>query len=254
MRRCRSRSTQVAYSSSRTRKATWCTPPAPWLRRRQARLDPDVQLRRGAALAHLVNVDRHVGRVRRGVAAHLAHRHHPVRKRSEGARSGTLMVIGPRPRIWNASGTGLRSQGWNGHRCRHRPPASGAGLPDPRSRAGAARPPPAPGRAARPPRRGARSSSPAPRWPATRRPVRTMEWVPRRSRPTGQSKNVRSVPGAARAVRIEQVVGARIVLVDGLLDQPQPEHARVEVEVAARRSGDRRSRDGCRGCIGRVLR
>ena len=35
--------------------------------------------------------------------------------------------------------------------------------------------------------------------PATRRPVRTMLLVPRRSRPTGQSKKVRSEPGEASA-------------------------------------------------------
>src|SRR3712207_9141126 len=35
--------------------------------------------------------------------------------------------------------------------------------------------------------------------------------------------------GAARAVGVEQVVGRDVVLVDGLLDQPHPEHARVEV-------------------------
>ena len=45
--------------------------------------------------------------------------------------------------------------------------------------------------------------------------------------------------GAALLVGVEQVVDGRIVLVDGLLDHPQPEHARVEVDVARRVAGDR---------------
>ena len=59
--------------------------------------------------------------------------------------------------------------------------------------------------------------------------------------------------GPARLVPIVEVVGARIVEVHGLLDQPQPEHAGVEVEVAARRSGDRRHMMDAVG-HGRVLR
>ena len=56
--------------------------------------------------------------------------------------------------------------------------------------------------------------------------------VPRRSRPTGQSKNVTSVPGLAIAIGVEQVVGRHVVLVHGLLDEPHAEHARVESVVA----------------------
>ena len=40
-------------------------------------------------------------------------------------------------------------------------------------------------------------------------------------------------------VGVEEVVGARIVLVDAPLDEPHAEHAGVEVEVLLRRSGDR---------------
>ena len=60
----------------------------------------------------------------------------------------------------------------------------------------------------------------------------------REVRPTG--KNVRSVPGLSFRVGIEQVIGAGIVLVDALLDEPHAEHAGVEVEVLLRRSGDGR--------------
>src|SRR5439155_6456268 len=42
----------------------------------------------------------------------------------------------------------------------------------------------------------------------------------------------------AALVRVEEVVHGRVVLVDGLLDQSQSEHARVEVEVARRVAGD----------------
>ena len=46
--------------------------------------------------------------------------------------------------------------------------------------------------------------------------------------------------GAARLVRVEQVVDAGIVLVDGLGDQPQAEDPRVEVDVPRCVAGDRR--------------
>ncbi len=53
-------------------------------------------------------------------------------------------------------------------------------------------------------------------------------------------------PGEERQIRartplrvgIEQVVRARVVLVDALLDQAHAEHAGVEVQVLLRRSGD----------------
>src|SRR2546422_3386729 len=41
-------------------------------------------------------------------------------------------------------------------------------------------------------------------------------------------------------VRIKQMVGAGIVLVDRLLDEPHAEDTRVEIEVFLRRSGNRR--------------
>ena len=44
----------------------------------------------------------------------------------------------------------------------------------------------------------------------------------------------------AFGVTVVEVIGARVVEVDGLLDEPEPQHARVEVHVAARVAGDRR--------------
>ena len=41
-------------------------------------------------------------------------------------------------------------------------------------------------------------------------------------------------PGLRVLVAIEEVIDGRVVLVDGLLDHPQPEHARVEVDVGLR--------------------
>ena len=46
--------------------------------------------------------------------------------------------------------------------------------------------------------------------------------------------------GAALLVGVEEVVDGRIVLVDRLLDQPEAEHARVEVHVPGRVAGDQR--------------
>src|ERR671923_174587 len=46
--------------------------------------------------------------------------------------------------------------------------------------------------------------------------------------------------GAPLLVGIEEVVDGRIVLVDRLLDEPEPEDARVEVDVPRGVAGDRR--------------
>ena len=62
--------------------------------------------------------------------------------------------------------------------------------------------------------------------------------VPRFSGAAGQSKKVMSVPGLASAVGVEQVIGADVVLVDGLLDQPQAERCGIELQVAGRVGGD----------------
>ncbi len=51
-----------------------------------------------------------------------------------------------------------------------------------------------------------------------------------------EERDVRA--GAARLVCVEQVVHRRVVLVDGLLDHPQAEHAGVEVDVARSVAGD----------------
>src|SRR5690606_7806044 len=44
--------------------------------------------------------------------------------------------------------------------------------------------------------------------------------------------------GRSQPVRIEQVVGACVVLVDGLLDEPKPERVGVEAPVAGRIGGN----------------
>ena len=46
--------------------------------------------------------------------------------------------------------------------------------------------------------------------------------------------------GMAFRVRVEKMVSAGIILVHTFLHQPHPEHARVEIEILLRRSGDRR--------------
>ena len=52
----------------------------------------------------------------------------------------------------------------------------------------------------------------------------------------GKERQIRA--GMSFGVRIEEVVGARVVLIDALLDQPHAEHAAVEVEILLRRPGD----------------
>src|SRR5207253_4355495 len=44
--------------------------------------------------------------------------------------------------------------------------------------------------------------------------------------------------GGAALVGVEEVVDGRVVLVDGLLDEPQAERARVELDVSGRVGGD----------------
>ena len=47
-------------------------------------------------------------------------------------------------------------------------------------------------------------------------------------------------PGASLLVGVEEVVDGRVVLVHGLLDEPQAEDADVEVDVSRRVAGDGR--------------
>ena len=54
-------------------------------------------------------------------------------------------------------------------------------------------------------------------------------------------KNVRSVPGMAFAVGVEQVVGARVVLVDAFLHQAHTEYTGVEIQILL--GGSRDGRD-----------
>ena len=68
--------------------------------RRQVRLDGDVKLGGRTALAHLVDMDARAGAVVGAVFADRAHVHDlRAGPRRSASRSGTLIVIGPRPRI-----------------------------------------------------------------------------------------------------------------------------------------------------------
>ena len=63
---------------------------------------------------------------------------------------------------------------------------------------------------------------------------------PRTSAPRARVLEERDVRARGAAlVGVEEVVDGRVVLVDGLLDQAQAEHAHVEVDVARRVAGDR---------------
>ena len=89
-------------------------------------------------------------------------------------------------------------------------------------------------------RRAARPRSRAP--PASRRARRSRCTIPApgAARDRARVLEEREVgAGAAVLVAVEQVVDARVVLVDRLGGQPQAEHARVEVDVARRVARDR---------------
>src|SRR5438445_434990 len=62
---------------------------------------------------------------------------------------------------------------------------------------------------------------------------------PRRPPGAGVLEEGQVGPGRALLVAVEQVIDRRIVLVDALLHQPQPEHADVELDIARRIAGDR---------------
>ena len=152
---------------------------------------------------------------------------------SVGARSGTLSVIGPRPRIWCSAGTGLFAHG-----CASPAPPSSTRLsrwPSGSSKSSVSRP----SRSAISPcftRCSARcafhqSSVFAP-GDAKRGAGDRMRAAPLRRRRPVEEGDVGA--GRREAVGVEQMIGADVVLVDGLLDQPHAEHALVEAAVAGR--------------------
>ena len=64
--------------------------------------------------------------------------------------------------------------------------------------------------------------------------------VARTARPHAWILEERQVePGAAVVIAVEEVVDGRVVLVDGLLDEPEPEQAGIEIEVRLGVAGDR---------------
>ena len=78
--------------------------------------------------------------------------------------------------------------------------------------------------------------------PSKRTRQRTRCTIPAPARPgvaSRNSKKVISEPGRAGVVAVVEVVDVGRVEVDGLLDHPQPEHARVPVDVAPGIAGDR---------------
>ena len=70
--------------------------------------------------------------------------------------------------------------------------------------------------------------------------MRVIARVPRRSGGIGQSKKVRSVPGRALRVGVEEVIGADVVLVHAPLDETHAQRLGIEVVVLANLRRDRR--------------
>ena len=156
-----------------------------------------------------------------------------------GSRSTTRAPC--RPRIWRSTGTGLASHG-----VKPRPTAGGVSTSATwrpcGSTSGSTR---SPNRVSIAPTRGAVAGQP--RAPPVqgvgghgerhlgREPVAVAR---RRHVRPGEERQVGA--GVPFGVRVEQVVGAGIVLVDAPLDQAHAEDAGVEVEVLLRRSRDRR--------------
>ena len=136
------------------------------------------------------------------------------------------MVIGPRPRIWCSAGTGLRSQGAPRPRRRRRPAeALALGVLEVERRAAVAL---GDRRCCTPSSSRRRATSRGVASPATRRPVRAIACVPRRSRRDRPVEEGQVGAGRRHAVGVEQVVGADVVLVDGLLHQPHAQRVGVE--------------------------
>ena len=205
---------------------------------REIRLHRHVQLRRRATLAHLVDVHGVLRVLRMRIGAHGPHVHDRGQHRVGRRRSGTLSVIGPSPRTWCSDGTGLFAQGCAlacpaivdeaealafGILEIERQPAVALGdlavlhtmlvemllPPVERLRAGN----------------------------AERRARNRMRAAPLRRRRPVEEGDVGA--GGREAVGVEEVIGADVVLVDGLLDEPHAEHALVEAAVARRVGRDR---------------
>ena len=142
------------------------------------------------------------------------------------------MVIGPSPRIWCSAGTGLRSQGC----ASPAPPSSikaqalALGILEVERHPAVALDDLAVlhtllVEAPCPPAQRLLAGN------AQRRAGRCCA-CPAARAPTGQSKKVMSRAGRGLAVGVEEVVGADVVLVHGLLDEAHAERPRVEGVVA----------------------
>ena len=153
-------------------------------------------------------------------------------------RSCTVSTIGPRPRIWCSAGTGLRSQG----EAAPAPPSSTSTSrwPSPSSNGSVSRP-------------STSTTSPVDAAGLLQAIAPVAKAVFAGDAQAGARNRVGAAPlgrgrkieegevgaGVGLAVGVEQMVGADVVLVDGLLDQPHAEQAGVEGQILARLRGDR---------------
>ena len=206
-----------------------------------------MQLGARAAFAHLVHM--HGVPARCPDADRCAPRACPSAwsaPRRSASSSGTLSVIGPSPRIWCSAGTGLFSHGY----------ASPCAAVIDQAEALAFRVLEVERQAAvalgdlaglaRRPRSDAPSTTAKLSAPAMRRPVRAIECVPRCSRRRRPVEEGEVGAGPRQRVGVEQVIGAGVVLVDGLLHHAACPACRCRSACCPARRPRSRSDDGCR--------
>ena len=218
---CATCSRQAACSSSRSHQAMWCTVPAPWQPDRRRRL--------------VVGVDRAprgpAGRTRRAPCSRSPSP--SVRSRSSTWSTVPYARTPSKPSSACSGGMSAASAR-SGSSSDRRPRARARG---PRGRSNTIAPA---DRVVldvdRPRRRAARTRRPAPssRGDPPAQPVDHAR-PGAAGRRVGELEEGQDRAGRAPLVAVIQVVDVRGVEVDRLLDQPQPEHARVEVDIARAR-------------------
>ena len=178
-----------------------------------------------------------------GVVAHAAHVHDlGQHERGRAKARARVSTIGPRPRIWCSAGTGLRSHG----EAAPVPPSSTSTSrwPSPSSNGSVSRPSTSTISRAR--AAGASQAIPPVAQACFARDAQAGARDRVGAAPLGRGRKIEEGEigaGIGFAVGVEQVIGADVVLVDGLLDQPHAEQAGVKGQIVRAASPRSRSDD-----------